>query len=370
MIPASAANDVQEAFRDIYRQLETLLGAKNIDLKGRRIINAGPASETMDYVTRADLSAVVKAPPLGVTSITGTADQVTASPAAGAVVLTLPQSIATTSTPQLARLGLGAAADSAALLNLNGTLVHGTSTGMGVGTTAPKTKADVRGAPDANYGTAVFFDPTTAGANVGAVLAVAGYKTGTASEAIFAKIKGLKENSTAGNEAGYLAFEVNNGSAYVEGLRINSGKGLDAVAGFTKYQNVTAVGWGVPAIYAAGRSTAQTAAVASVATYTVGAADGSFEVSANVLVTTSTLHNFTATCAYTDEGNTARTLTLTFSQITGAFVTAITNVTGAGPYEGVPLHIRCKASTAITIATTGTFTTIAYNCEGIIRQLA
>lgn len=145
---------------------------------------------------------------------------------------------------------------------------------------------------------------------------------------------------------------------------------LTAQSTIAKYNNINTTGWGVPAIYASGRATAQTAANASVSTYTVGAADGSFEVSANILVTTSTLHNFTVTCAYTDEGNTARTLTLNFSQLTGAFVTAITNAAGTVPYEGVPLHIRCKASTAITIATTGTFTTVAYNAEGIIKQMA
>lgn len=137
-----------------------------------------------------------------------------------------------------------------------------------------------------------------------------------------------------------------------------------------KYNNVTTAGWGAPAIQAAGRSTAQTAAVASVATYTVGAADGSFEISTNVLITTSTTHNFTVTCAYTDEGNTARTLTLTFSSLAGVLATAIINTGGAVPYEGVPLHIRCKAATAITIATTGTFTSVTYNVEGIIKQTA
>lgn len=135
-----------------------------------------------------------------------------------------------------------------------------------------------------------------------------------------------------------------------------------------KYNNVTTVGWGIPAIYGSGRSTAQTAAVASVAAYTVGTSDGSFYVSVNVNVTTSTLHNFTVNCAYTDETNTARTLTLSLSQLTGAFVTAITNATGVGTYEGIPLHIRCKASTSITIATTGTFTTVTYNVEGVIIQ--
>lgn len=119
-----------------------------------------------------------------------------------------------------------------------------------------------------------------------------------------------------------------------------------------------------------GRSTAQAAAVASVAAVTAPAADGTFLVSANVLVTTSTLHNFTVTCAYTDESNTARTLTLSFSTLAGVFGTAIANAGGAVPYEGVPMHIRVKASTAITIATTGTFTTVTYNVEGLIRQIA
>lgn len=118
-----------------------------------------------------------------------------------------------------------------------------------------------------------------------------------------------------------------------------------------------------------GRAVNQSGAVSPVATQTVGAADASFIISSNVLVTTATLHNFSVTCTYTDESNTSRTLTLNFSQLTGAFITAITNVTGAGTYEGIPLHIRCKAGTTITIASTGTFTTIAYNIEGNISQI-
>ena len=117
-------------------------------------------------------------------------------------------------------------------------------------------------------------------------------------------------------------------------------------------------------------ATAQAAAVASVATFTLPAADASFIISANVLVTSSTTHNFSVTVAYTDEGNTARTLTLPFAQLAGTIITAITNVTGVGPYEGVPLHIRCKASTAITVATTGTFTLVTYNVEAYIQQVS
>lgn len=119
-----------------------------------------------------------------------------------------------------------------------------------------------------------------------------------------------------------------------------------------------------------GRATGQTAANTSVATYTLGAADASYEVSANVLVTTSSAENFTVTVSYTDEGNTARTLTLNFQTIAGVLGTAINFANGAVPYEGIPTHLRCKASTAITIKTTGTFTGATYNVEGIIKQEA
>ena len=52
----------------------------------------------------------------GVSSITGTANQVIASASVGAVTLSTPQDIATTSTPQFARLGLGQVADATRLL--------------------------------------------------------------------------------------------------------------------------------------------------------------------------------------------------------------------------------------------------------------
>lgn len=145
----------------------------------------------------------------------------------------------------------------------------------------------------------------------------------------------------------------------------------DLVVGqkITQYNGLNTAGNGVASIQGAGRVTAQTAANASVATYTVGASDASFIVSANVLVTTSTLHTFTVTCAYTDEGNTARTVTFNFQTIGGTIGTSIANAGGAVPYEGVPIHIRAKASTAITIATTGTFTTVTYNAEGVITKL-
>lgn len=322
MIPASAAPDVQDALRDLQRQLDVLLGARNVDLHGRRIINAGQSVESSDYVTRAELPAASATPGAssgaalsyvagagisvslvngvltitnsgvrtlaagtaisvnaatgavtvtntGVTSAIGTANQITVSAATGAVTFTLPQSIATTSTPQFARLGLGAAADGTALLSVGGKLLA----------------------------------------------------------------------LTAGT--------------------------------ISRYNDVVTAGLGVPGVYAAGRSAAQTAAVASIATYTVGAADGLFLIWAHVDVNTSTTHSFTVTCVYTDPGGTSRTLTLSFTQLGGATpIATITNVTGAGPYEGVTQVIRCKAATAITFATTGTFTVVNYDVDAGAAQLS
>ena len=150
--------------------------------------------------------------------------------------------------------------------------------------------------------------------------------------------------------------------------------GLNSVGKANTYSSVATTGWGVPAIYGSGRATAQTATNASIATYTVGAAEGSFMVSGNVQVTTSTTHSFSLDVTYTDETSTARTLILPMAQLAGSFVSGglITNITGAGPYESPVMHIRCKAATAITIRTSsgGTYTTVEYNAEGTIVQIA
>lgn len=127
---------------------------------------------------------------------------------------------------------------------------------------------------------------------------------------------------------------------------------------------------GAPAIVATGRVTAQNAANASISTFTVGAADASFEVSANMNVTAAAVLVTTLTCTYTDESNTARTMILPVMQLSGSFIAAGA-ITGTGAWVTPTIHIRCKAATAITILTsTGTFTTVTYTAEGIIRQLA
>ncbi len=127
----------------------------------------------------------------------------------------------------------------------------------------------------------------------------------------------------------------------------------------------------VPAIVAYGRATAQVAANANVATYTVGAADGSFEVNANVNVTVATTHSFNVIANYTDETNTARTHPLVFILVGGSLVAnpAIVNANGVNAYGGLAMQIRCKAGTTITLVTSGTFTTVTYNVEGVIKQV-
>jgi hypothetical protein len=128
---------------------------------------------------------------------------------------------------------------------------------------------------------------------------------------------------------------------------------------------------GMPVIQAVGRATAQVAANANVVTYTVGAADGTFEASFDVLVTVATNHSFNVGLVYTDEGNTARNTAMGCQDTsTGNYATAIVNTSGAIPWRGFVQQFRAKAGTTITLITQGTFTTVTYNVEGTIKQTA
>lgn len=119
-----------------------------------------------------------------------------------------------------------------------------------------------------------------------------------------------------------------------------------------------------------GRATGQTAAVATVATLTVGGADATYTVSGNLLITTSGgTEAIALKVAYTDEGNTARDHEIPLLRIgTNAWLAATAGALGALPYPSTQLQIRCKASTSITIKTTGTFTGTTYNVEGLIER--
>jgi hypothetical protein len=156
-------------------------------------------------------------------------------------------------------------------------------------------------------------------------------------------------------------------------LRVNAALSVLDLAPITSYGGVTTAGHGLVVVKAFGRLTAQTGAILSLATCTP-TVDGTFEVSANVRVVTSTTYSFSVICAYTDEENVARSFALEFGMIGDPrpLFSVIANTTGNGaaPYHGSVMHIRAKAGTAITISTTGTFTTVVYNAEAAIRRIA
>lgn len=127
---------------------------------------------------------------------------------------------------------------------------------------------------------------------------------------------------------------------------------------------------GIPAIVKQGRATAQTAAATLINAYAVGAADGSFLVSGNILVTVATAFSITMTVAYTDEGNNARTTNFMFSSSASNTGVTLGNAAGTLAYSGYTFRIRAKAGTTISVQTAGTFTTITYNAEAELQQVA
>jgi hypothetical protein len=106
-----------------------------------------------------------------------------------------------------------------------GTRMTLNATGLGIGA-SPTDRLTVWGGSTTN-GDARFNvglnDNTSAALGTGAGLYLAGYTNGTAGAAIFASIKGIKENGTAGNTAGALVFTtLPNGGSNVERMRIDS----------------------------------------------------------------------------------------------------------------------------------------------------
>lgn len=167
---------------------------------------------------------------------------------------------------------------------------------------------------------------------------------------------------TAATSVGIGGGNVNAGGT------IASGGAMTVGTTVSSYNGVATAGNGVGVVVSAPRQTALTNALATLATYTVPAADSSFIITANVQVTATTAAAMTVVCTYTDETNTSRAQTIPFCQLAGTFLTSITNATGTGPYEGASLHIRCKASTTIVFTTAGTVTGITYNIQGTVIQ--
>ena len=89
----------------------------------------------------------------------------------------------------------------------------------------------------------------------------------------------------------------------------------------------------------------------------------------NMNVTAATAISTSMKCDYTDETNTARSLILPVTDLSGSFLSSGL-VVSTGPFETPPFHIRVKAGTNVILFTaTGTFTGVTYNAEGIIQKL-
>lgn len=128
---------------------------------------------------------------------------------------------------------------------------------------------------------------------------------------------------------------------------------------------------GIPAKVASGRAVAQTAAVAALCTITPSV-DSTYLILGNVNVTASTTHSFNLGTDFSDEVPNARTALMGFVNNGGSMVgnPAIVNGGGVNVYYGMPMLIRAKAGTAVTCKTVGTFTTVTYNVEAHIIQIA
>lgn len=148
--------------------------------------------------------------------------------------------------------------------------------------------------------------------------------------------------------------------------------GMNTVAGTVTARGFGRGAFGAPTIYDSNRLTGQTAACVAgtnpVATFTPSA-DGTFIISANVLITTRTTFNFTVNIVFTDETNTPRSVPLNFSGVSNSVGSGLADINTDPVYCGIPSRIRAKGGTAISVVTTGTFTSVVYNIDADITQV-
>lgn len=347
-----------------------------------------------------------------VVSVTGTANQITASPTTGDVVLTIPSTFiapgsirATTTFNGLNGQTITGNSSGAWAIAANGTNQSVTVTPSGTGTGIVQLAAtkfvfqEVSGdatmfllatatAPSSNnfiISNDSATGSTTLNTRVGSAAVIfsqgnseaarfAG-NTGNLLVAITADGTGRIQLPTGTTAAGGVTLgNVNIYQNATNALTLGASAGTTLTGKVTSYNAITTAGWGVLAIQADGNIAGTTnARSAAVATYTVGAADGTFVVSGAINITTSTTFSFSLDVVYTDDGNVSRTLVLPLTQLAGTFVATglATNILGAGPYESASMTIRAKANTSITIRPSagGTYTAVVYNVAGNIRQI-
>jgi hypothetical protein len=127
-----------------------------------------------------------------------------------------------------------------------------TSTGLGIGTSSPVSKLDVRAASAAigNYQQIQAFSTDAAAINLGGGIALGGNYSGSSTIAVFGNIVGRKANGTDGNYDGYLAFGTNaQATGVVERARLDSsgnlGLGVTPSASAIRTVNVGSVASGI-----------------------------------------------------------------------------------------------------------------------------
>lgn len=131
----------------------------------------------------------------------------------------------------------------------------------------------------------------------------------------------------------------------------------------TKGANTAYADAHLPAVVAHQNLAGQTGSNASVIVYNTPAVDATFLFAPNAAVTTATSAVLVINVTYTDETNNVRTYTF-FPQGTSSG-----NITTTGAYQFAPISIRTKASTTVTLSTSFSGTTIAYDIGGVITQL-
>lgn len=154
-------------------------------------------------------------------------------------------------------------------------------------------------------------------------------------------------NTTTGH------FSVNN--LIVQGATQKTGAGTDTIVVNS------------PIIVASADSTGKTTAN-NIVTYTTGAADSTFNISANINVTGGAGDVIQTQVVYTDETNTSRTIVLFNMGATSAGIGSATTGPSSYPVLG---DVRVKASTTITVQTALTtgIGTITYNEHATITKI-
>jgi hypothetical protein len=153
-------------------------------------------------------------------------------------------------------------------------------------------------------------------------------------------------------------------------------QGLVIPGKVTSYGGATTSGNGVPAVVAYARQInirTNISAATPLLSYVVGPQDQSLLVTAAVTVLSGTNYGFEVAANYYTDAGAPWTSVCEFMWLGPNLETSLTSNLygdGIGAYNGLPMHLRCKAGTTVVIYAAGNFTTVTYNIEAAIIQIA